>query len=122
MKSFNRFQQQVSVLLGCAALVLATPWAAAMPLSNAHTSDSSVARTDAGAMDANARAYVELLDLQTRAIDHAAVAVEAAHEQNMHMVFVLSILAAILAAGCAWLAMARLTGQRGAAYSGGNGL
>lgn len=120
MKLFSTFHKRTRVVLGCAALLLASPYVAALPLSGAHTSDASSERAVASAPDAGVRGYAELLDLHTQAIDHAAVAVEAAREQNTHLVFVLSILVAVLGAVCVWLAMTSLAGHRTIAYQRGN--
>jgi hypothetical protein len=116
MKLFSTFHKRTRVVLGCAALLLASPYVAALPLSGAHTSNASAERAVASAPDAGVRGYVELLDLQTQAIDNATVAVEAAREQNTHLVFVLSILVAVLGAVCVWLTMTSLAGHRTIPY------
>ena len=120
MELFSTFHKQIRVVLGCAALLLASPYVAALPLSGAHTSNAGAENAVASAPDAGVRGYVELLDLQTRAIDNAAVAVEAAREQNTHLVFVLSILVAVLGAVCVWLTMTSLAGHRTIPYQRGN--
>lgn len=120
MKPLSTFHKRTRVILGAAVLLLASPYVAALPLSGAHASDASAARAVASAPDAGARGYVELLDLHARAIDHAAVAVEAAREQNTHLVRVLSVLVAVLGAVCVWLAMTSWPATGRPRYQRGN--
>jgi hypothetical protein len=109
MRFFSLLTKRSGCALGCAALLIAAPYVAAMPLSNMNAADASAERASAADIDPGGRIYVELLNMQDQAIDKAAVAVEAAHEQNTHLAFVLSVLVAVMGAVCAWLVVANLT-------------
>lgn len=108
MALFSTFQRRLRIVVGCVALLVASPCVTAMPLSRTHAPEPAWAADT----DPSGRVYVELLNMQDKAIDKAAVAVEAAHAQNTHLAFVLSILVVVMGAVCAWLVVANLVGHR----------
>jgi len=109
MRYFSTVKKRSGLVLVYAALLIVTPYVAAMPASPAY--DAGAERALAVDADPGARIYVELLNMEDKVIDKAAVAVEAAHVQNAHLAFALSILVAVMGAVCAWLVVANLTGH-----------